>query len=188
MCELDRVGGGTASRDRALLDRVAPTRPRRRRGSSERYGAGRRGSARRPRSGADRYGRLTRLACGSNSRGARSTGHYRCLRRRGYRGVAGRIWLSRSYVLCRRLVRALRPVAHCRRALTCCGRRFSGSDLIAGGRLLYTHGQQRERIDIAIRVGGDPDPEVDVRGSAVVRRGRDRADRLSFAHDSVLGY
>ena len=86
----------------------------------------------------------------------------------------------------RRLVRALRPIARCRGTLGCGDRRFSIGDLIVGYRLLRTPGQKREWIDIAVRVGGDSDPEVDARGSAIVRRRRDRANRLPLAHDSVF--
>ncbi len=58
--------------------------------------------------------------------------------------------------------------------------------LIACRRFLRTRGQKRERVEVAVWIGSDPDSEMNVRRSRFVRRRRDRADRLALVHKSVL--
>jgi hypothetical protein len=87
----------------------------------------------------------------------------------------------------RRLARALSFLARCRHALLLGDRHRLFAGLIAYGRLLSSNRQERERIDVAVRIGSDPDSEVDVRRSTVVRRSRNGADSVPLAYESVLG-
>ena len=96
------------------------------------------------------------------------------------------IGVVRRGLLRRRLARAGGSVTRCRCALIYRRRDIFGARWIVCGRLLRTHGQQRERIDVAVWIRRDSDPKVNVRRSAVVGRGRDRSDRFSFTHESVL--
>jgi hypothetical protein len=86
----------------------------------------------------------------------------------------------------RRLARALGFVARCRYGLSRVGRGGLLADWIACSRLFHAHGQQRQRIDIALRIRRDPDAQVNVRGRGVIGRGSDRSDRLSFVYDGVF--
>lgn len=86
----------------------------------------------------------------------------------------------------RRLARALGFVARCRDGLSHLGRGGLLAYWIACGRLFHTRGQQREWIDVALRIRRDPDAQVNVRGRSVIGRGSDRSDRLSFVYDGVF--
>jgi hypothetical protein len=164
-------GTGRDARDRRGLD------PSRRRGGDHGGDGGRRPGGRGPGGHSGRHG-ISRSGRGIGRRGHRSDRGRRGIRRLGHRSDRGRRWISRRLLGLRlhglRLhrLRVRGPGRGGRGGL----HRRRRDDNSRGRR--HDRRQQRQRVEIAVVVGGRADPEMDVRHVELRRAARaDGADR-----------